>query len=245
MSSVTQMVFFEPPRVLYVDLDSHTQLPPHNTIDELMRSLQEHGPLVATGIMGPNAYTESPFQLEDKVGGKRIYAWNPGKFKWNANFIEVILLGASKTEPQDRVYFTLARGLIKDISLLVQQRAFSLQVDGFIPSSTDTKVYAMSYQNFLGRSLGSIYPIFPHAERLFSMPVQSILSNPKTRRDCGEIGQKIFDHYKTASNTDEAISAVQRICEAAKFLSTDGVVRSWNINDAWDGIGDRNWVWEK
>jgi hypothetical protein len=105
----------------------------------------------------------------------------------------------------------------------------------------------MSYQNFLSRSLERLHPIFPYAERLFSMPAQSILRNPETRRECTEIGQKIFNHYKTASrgNTAEAVDAVQRICEAAKFLSADGLVRKSHIECAWDGIGDEKWVWEK
>jgi hypothetical protein len=236
MLSVTQTVFFEKPKVLYVDEDYSVKPPAYGTIDKLMKSLQENGPLIAVGKMGPSAYTEAPFKLRDKVDDEDIYGWNPLTSKEHAVSTEVILLGARKTETNAYVYFTLAKDVTRDKSSLIR---------GFKPSDTDGKVYIMSYENFLQRSLVDLHPICPHGQWLFSVPVDSILDGGETEEKCKQIGQQIFDHYKTAAkgNSEAGRSAVIRICEAARVLTYDGSVRKSHIERAWDGVGDLTWQW--
>lgn len=236
MSSVTQTVFLEKPQVLYVDEDYSVKPPAYGTIDKLLKSLQENGPLVALGKLGPSAYTEAPFKLRDKVGNKEVYGWRPLTSKEYAASTEVILLGARKTESSAYVYFTLAKDITKDKDSLIR---------GFKPLDTDAKVYVMSYENFLKRSLVDLHPICPHGQWLFSVPVDSILDGGEIEKRCKQIGQQIFDHYKTAAKDDGEAgrSAVIRICEAAKVLTHDGSVRKTHIERAWDGVGDMTWQW--
>ncbi len=230
------MVFLEKPQVLYVDEDYSVKPPAYGTIDKLMKSLQENGPLVVVGKMGPGAYTDAPFKLRDKVGNEEVYGWKPLTFKEHAASIQVILLGAKQTESNAYVYFTLAKDITKDKSSLIR---------GFEPLDTDTKVYVMSYENFLNRSLVDLHPICPHAQWLFSIPVDSILDGGEIEKKCKQIGQQIFDHYKTAAkeDSDAGRKAITRICEAAKVLTHDGSVRKTYIERAWDGVGDMNWQW--
>ena len=237
MSSVAKTVFFEKPRVLYVDEDYSIKPPAYGTIDKLMQSLQENGALVAEGKMGPGAYTEAPFKLKDKVGHEDIYGWRPLTSKVHAASTTVILLGAKQTESNAYVYFTLAKDITKDTSSLIR---------GYTPTETDTKVYVMSYENFLKRSLFNLHPICPHGQWLFSVPVDSILDGGEIEKQCKQIGQKIFDHYQAArGDGDAGRAALVRICDAAKVLTSDGSARKSHIERAWDGVGNKTWSWRR
>lgn len=236
MSFVTQPVFFEKPQVVYVDEDYSVKSPAHATIQMLMKSLQENGPFVAVGKMGPDAYTQPSFKLAEKVGNVAVYGFKPFTFKEGAASTEVILLGAKQAESNAYVYYTLAKDVTKSESSLIR---------GFRPSDTDAKVYLMSYENFLVRSLVDLHPICPGAQWLFSVSVNSILDNGEIEKKCKQIGQEIFDHYKAANQDSKAgRDAVKRVCEAAKVLTSDGLVRKAHIEHAWDGIGDMNWRWQ-
>lgn len=236
-SSVTPMIFLEKPQVVYVDADHSVKPPAYGTIEKLIKSLQENGPLIAVGKMGPSAYTEASFKLKDQIGSKDVYGWRPLTAKEYAPSTQVILLGAKQTESKAYVFYTLAKDVTKSNSSLIR---------GFKPLDTDTKVYVMSYENFLQRCLVNLHPICPHGQWLFSIPVNSILDRGEIENKCKQIGQQIFDHYKTAANGDSEAgrSAVVRICEAAKVLTNDGLTRYAHIEYAWDGIGDKNWQWQ-
>lgn len=237
MYSTTQTTFFPKPQVLYVDQDYSVKPPAYGTIDQLMKSLQDNGPLVAEGKMGPSAYTEASFKLRDKVGNQEIYGWKPLTFKEYAPSTQVILLGAKQTESDAYVYFTLAKDITKDVKSLIR---------GFKPLDTDAKVYIMSYENFLNRSLEDLHPICPHGQWLFSVPIDTILDGGETEKKCNEIGQLIFDHYKSAARGDSGAGrlAVIRICEAAKVLTHNGSIRKSHIERAWNRIGDMSWQWQ-
>lgn len=236
MASVAQAFMYPKPQVLYVDEDNSVKSPAHDTIDALMGSLKENGPLVAVGKMGPGAYTVEPFKLTDKVVDEEVYGWKPRTFKDNAASTTVILLGAKKTEATAYIYFTLARDITRDGKSLIR---------GFIPLETDAKVYVMSYDNFLQRSLVNLHPICLHARWLFSVDTDSILDRGVTEKRCKEIGQEIFDYYKKLAKGDfeAGRSAVKRICNAAVVLTPNGTARRDSIECAWDGIGDSNWRW--
>lgn len=230
-------VFLEKPQVIYVDEDYDVKPPAYSKIDKLMESLQKNGPLVAEGKMGPNAYTQPPFKLKDRVNDKEIYGWRPQTSSEHTPSTNVILLGASQTESKSYIYYTLANDMTRDQSSLIR---------GYVPSSTDTKIYVMSYESFLNRALVNLHPICPQGQWLFSVSVNSILDGGETEKKCKQVGQEIFDHYKTAAKGDSEAgkNAVQRICEAARVLTNDGSTRKTHIERAWDGIGDASWRWQ-
>lgn len=238
MATVSGTLFLAKPQTLYVDQDYSVKPPAYHTIDHLMQSLQEHGPLVTYGKLGPNAYKEAPFQLKDLVENREVFGWRPNQAKAFSNSTSAILLGARKTEDKSYIYYTLAKDITRDDDS---------QIRGYQPSDTDTKIYVMSYDNFLTRSLVDLHPICPHGAWLYSVAVNDILDGKDTQKRCKEIGQEIFDHYKNAArnNSDAGMEAVKRICNAARFLSNDGHVRKAHIEYAWDSIGDENWRWQR
>lgn len=238
MSSITQTVLLEKPQVVYVDEDYSVKSPAYATIELLTKSLQENGPLVAVGKMGPSAYTASPFKLNEKIENKEVYGWKQNTFKAQATSTEVILLGTKQTPTNGYVFFTMAKDITKNTDSLIR---------GYKPLDTDAKVYIMSYENFLKRSLVNLHPICPHGQWLYTVSVNSIVDSGDTEKKCKEIGQQIFDQYKAAAkgNSEAGRSAVKRICEAARVLTSDGIVRKLHIESAWDGVGDANWRWQR
>lgn len=237
MASVAPALFLEKPRVLYVDEAYSVKPPPYSTIENLIKSLQEHGPLIAVGKMGPAAYTKAPFKFIDRTFNREIYGWKPGAFKEFAPRIPVILLGVRQTDLTACIYFTLAKDITADEESLVR---------GYQPLQTDTNVYAMTYENFINRSLSNLHSICPHAEWLYSVPVNTILVGGEVENKCRQLGQEIFNHYKTNAqgNSEEGKYGMIRMCEAAKALTQDGSVRKAHIERAWNGVGDDNWRWE-
>lgn len=237
MSMISESTFFKKPKVIYVDEDYSVKPPPYGTISKLVQSLKDNGPLVARGKMGPDAYKEPAFKLTQKVHNQEVYGWKPLTFKESSPARDVILLHAEETKSKSYVYYSLAQDITKDQHSLIR---------GYKPLDSDSKVYVMSYNNFLERSLVDLHPICPEGQWLFSVPVNAILDGSEVEKKCKEIGQRIFDQYKANArgNSEVARDAVIRICDAAKFLTSDGPIRKAHIECAWDGIGDHRWQWQ-
>lgn len=229
------IVFFEKPTILYVDTDYSIKPPAYHPCDSLMKSLQENGPLVTEGTMGPSAYTEPPFRLKEEVCNQAVYGWKPSTYKGQTPRIVAILIGARQVKSQSYVYFIKARDITQNSESLI--RAFE--------PSTDARVFVMTYKNFFLHSLFSLHPICPHGDWLYSISVNSILDGGEVQKKCKQVGQEIFDHYKKNSQGDSSagMEAVVRICDAAKVLTSKGSIRKSHLERAWDGIGDSNWRW--
>lgn len=232
-------ITFNPPSVVYVDEDHSVKPPAYGTIDKLMQSLKENGPLIAMGHLGPSAYTEDPVKVRDTFLGKEVFGWRDKTSKDHSPTHAVVLLGAKKTDKRAYVYFTLG------VDITSNEKSF---IRGYKPSPLDTKIYVMSYNNFLKRALVDLHPVCPHGEWLFSTPVNTLLDRGAVEQRCRAIGQEIFDHYKAQKwgSSEAGKEAVQRICEAALFLSKDpreGAARKGSIERVWNGIGDATWRW--
>lgn len=138
--------------------------------------------------MGPGAYTEAPFKLKDTVGGKEVYGWKANTSKEYPRSIQVILLGAKQTQTSGYVYFTLAKDITRDKNSLIR---------GYVPLDTDTKIYVMSYSNFLNRSLENLHPICPHGQWLCSVEVNSILDGERRKRNVSRLDRRSLIAIKT------------------------------------------------
>lgn len=230
----SKTVLFDRPQVIYVDEDYSVKAPPYSSIDKIIESLEKFGPLVALNKAGPAAYSEAPFKLKDRVKNVDIYGWKPNTRK-KSEAVRLIILGAQKNDSKEYVYYTLAQDITRDTKSLIR---------GYRPLSTDTKVYVMSFENFLNY-LEMLDPICPQAQWLYSVEVNSILDMGEGEKKCKEVGQKIFDHYKTAKKGDSEAGkeALERICNAARFLTDDGAIRKEHIRRAWSKVGDENWTW--
>lgn len=256
-------VFFEKSMSLSIDENLVTRYATSQRIETLIKELKEKGPLVALAQIGPKSYADTPFKLLNKMCHQDIYGWRYGakRHAFSANSC-VMVLGAKKLEDREYVYFTMS----DDITL---DQKTSKRVHR--PSYTDTKVYVTShttfriylfelYQPASPSQEKSVFVISSHpeispelspseqkyAERLSSIsPLESILDMGEEERKCKEIGQEIFNQFKAENDgkSSEGKAAVQRICNAVAFMTTDGALRKQYIERAWDGIGDDNWRW--
>ena len=245
LSTNKNSVFLKTPDILYVDDHPFVPFPAHETIDELMLSLQ-HTALVANGRMGPNAYKEepsklkvNPLKLKDKV---EIYYWKKSD-TFNPSAIEshVLLLGAQHISSCDFVYFTLAQDIAPLDNGLIR---------GYKPLE-NPKIYVMSYKKFLD-NLFSLRSICPHAQWLYSIPVHSIIDGNETQEKCKQVGREIFNHYKNIflklekvekEASEDAGTALKRICKAAAVFTANDFQRKEYISWVWgfNKIGDKYW----
>ena len=89
-----------------------------------------------------------------------------------------------------------------------------------------------------------------HVKKLVSMPLNSILIDKKVRKECNDLGQKLFDEIKAAHNGDSLAAedavkdAIKRICDDIYSSCNDGSLRKGYVELAWAGIGDARWRWE-
>jgi hypothetical protein len=236
MLQTSNTVFLPPKQIVFIDESWDVKAPPCDTIDKLIHSLMSFGNLVAIGKMGPSAYQEEAFPLKGEIAGRKIYGWAQGTKKPHCPPVEVILLGAKKTKTNSYVFYTLAADITNNEKSLIR---------GFTAYPTDKRVYVMSYENFLKKSLSNLHPVVPNADFLYLVDAMSILKDSETKEKCRKVGQEIFNHYKSQKNSDVAKEALQRICTAAYFLGNENLIRKRHIEAAWNGIGDENWRWQK
>lgn len=76
------------------------------------------------------------------------------------------------------------------------------------------------------------------------MPLESILTDEQVKKECKDLGQKIFDKVKAAHDSFAAKDVVRRICDGVYFSCDDGALRKQCIEYAWNGIGDNTWHWQ-
>ncbi len=259
-------IFYKKPTDATVDEDSRTKYASSQKIETLIKELQEKGVLVALGIMGPAAYAEPSFKLESQIYGQDIYGWKPNTRSGHGPQSYALVLGAQKLEDnREYVYFTMSDDITPNSSSYIRQHR---------PSGTDTKVYITSHKTFRDH-LVDLYPpaMAPssalvggesvssassqsqisaklseqqYVDELASIkPLDSILDNGKGEKACKDLGQKIFDEFKThaGGNSDAGREAVVRICEALTTSCPDGRLRKQYVERAWDDIGDKTWRW--
>jgi hypothetical protein len=252
MASVVNSVFLKKPSdIIYTDESSAIHHPEYVPVKNLIKSLQEQGPLVAEGYVGPEAYTEPPFKLKNKIGDEEIYGWKSTykKHRHGLFLKDFIIIGAERIQSDDpdgwsgfngRIFYILADDITKD-------RRSSIR--GYKPQDTDTKIYVISYNHFFHEAMTNIYPLCPFGKWLFSTPLDKMADDEKMATACKEIGQKIFDHYASRWElyskgcSANGKRALKRICNAAKGLTEDGAKRKEQIARAWKGVGDRTWCW--
>lgn len=80
---------------------------PTRVIEELIYELEQNGPLFIGGAFGKHVYIDEPFKMNQKIGGRDIYAWRPGANRNDIMFSAhaVLLIGAKKVQDKSYVYF--------------------------------------------------------------------------------------------------------------------------------------------
>lgn len=76
---------------------------PNQPISCLVRQLELHGPHFIYGSMGPSFYEEPPIELDTKVEGRTVFAWQPSAKRKGGNSHAVVVVGAD--EKTSRVYY--------------------------------------------------------------------------------------------------------------------------------------------
>lgn len=243
VSENNKSVFFPPAEdPIYADTDYSIKPSPHSTVDQLIASIAQNGPLVAVGRIGPTAYSEAPKESKHKMEGRSVYYWRSDAFQESAPHKPHLLIGADKTKVPPYVYFVRADDTTPKAESPIRS---------FKQLATDKKIYFMTYDNLVKR-LFNLHPICPHAKWLYFTPLRSFLDKENEGKRCKEIGQEIFDLYKTRERTGDrdektksalAKDALRRICEASTILGDGERGRKRMIESVWDGVGDKNERW--
>ncbi|MDP1608825.1 MAG: hypothetical protein Q8L98_05885 [Chlamydiales bacterium] len=233
-------------------ITSHSSL---NSIQTLIDQL-EPSPFVVFAKLGPQFYSEAPFQLKNKVAGQVVFGWAPNAVRKDLEPKCFLVLGAEDREGKKFVYYTPA-----DYA--------SSGVDAgriFRRSPTDEKIYVVSMKRFQEMVTHLVLPQEPpRARRMYfftSMPtspidlsqeeescaqqfhtfsLESILGNRE--QECKELAQQMFDQFKQDTNSHFAKKSLQRICDSMVTQTPDGRLRKQYLERAWDGVGDASERW--
>ena len=230
-------VFLNIPKTVYADEDYDVKPPRYGTVDQLMASIKESGPLVAVGKLGPAAYNKEPFKLKSSMNGNEVWGWRSGAAKTYAAYQNVFIVGVKKEENKGYVYYVPAIDLTESKTSLIRK---------YVPASSEKKVYVMSYKNFLERALFNLHPVCPHGQYLFSeLKVETMEKNEEVRMECKQKGQEIFDHYKekAGGSSTSGKEGVQKICDAISLFAPNGALLKKLVERALSGIGDKTWTW--
>lgn len=244
-------IFYQKPISITINEEGRTKYASSQKIEILIEELQEKGPLVALGKLGPDSYVAKPFKLNDRVQGLDIYGWKRGaEKKQSSKQNYVIVLGAKKAGKVEHIYFTLSDDVTSNSTNYTREHR---------PSSIDGRVYVVSHKTF-SDILFDLYP--PKEEEKGNglstsqneyvkqlsciHPLDSILDEGVVESKCKAIGQEIFEKYKkeAGGNTWAGKEAAQNICAAILSSVSDGSLRKQYIERAWDGIGDDKWRWQ-
>ncbi len=253
-------VFFSTPARICINEDARTKYASSQTIETLMKELQEKGPLVASGKLGPSAYSDEPIPLKDQMCGQDLYGWKP-----SAKRVEhpknscAIVLGAKKFTDRSLVYFTMSQDITPSTTSYLRTHA-----------PINKKIYVTRHETFC-RFLFDLYPpttaskafdekstpVTPttrlssseleYVKKLSIIPLDSILDRGVVEAQTHAIGQEIFDRYKKEKEGRSLAgqAAAVKICNAVKSIAIDGNLRSQYIERAWDNIGDSTWRWSR
>lgn len=104
-------------------------------VTSLIKTLKEEGPLGVTGLFGKVAYLEAPFEMQQRIQGRAIFAWRPHA-KRNTKAIighAVLFVGAKQEADKAYVYF------------IDPQDSSAPQSD---PQKVTQRIYMISYRNF-------------------------------------------------------------------------------------------------
>jgi len=85
-----------------------------------------------------------------------------------------------------------------------------------------------------------------YLEKLIELPLSSILDCGEGEKECRDLGQEIFDHFKNhAANRDSLAGeiALRNIADSLPFTCADGRQRKEYVVRAWEGVGDSNCHW--
>lgn len=130
-------IFFERPDKLSINKSSVIQPDNLLKIETLIAQLQKNGPLVACGQIGPDAYIDRPFKLDNKD----IYGWKPGALRFDSSTKRyALILEAKKIEDRGHVYFSITDDSISNVNASIREHKSSV---------IDTRVYVISYKTFL------------------------------------------------------------------------------------------------
>jgi len=254
-------MFFQKPKKIAYDENAFIRYASSQKIETLIDEMKEKGPMVAFGQFGPQSYETAPFPLQNAYCHQKLFGWKPGSGRRPIENRSIIVLGAKKLKERECIYFTPS-------DEAGWNPATNLMEHGL--SSTDKKVYVISYRNFQ-QSLSELYPPYRenrspadyrstlscsypslssfeeiYVRKLTAItPLEAILDESEGERACKTLGQEIFDYYKRESGGSSLSGklAVQRICETVALTAKDGPLRKQFIERAWDRIGDENWKW--
>lgn len=246
---VDNSVYINVNRVI-VDEDAKTRYSTSLKLDTLIQELKEKGAHVAFGYIGPKCYNSDPF-LAGSFQGVDVYGFKPGTRAETGARIHVLVVGASKEEDKEYVYYKLSfdrtinqRTYIREHQTGSDDRLFVASHKTFKENLVDLYppvAKEKTHPNFISEGSANCTEIeIEYILKLIAIPLDSILGDHEAA--CKAIGQELFDK---CSSTQRSKETVKKVCEALAHCAKDGKLRKQYVEYAWEGIGNDDWRWHR
>ena len=217
-----------------------------NSIQALIAQLKI-SPFIVSAKLGPEVYTDAPFELKNKINGISVYGWKPGSKLKETTDKCFFVLGAEVRDDKELVYYACAQ---RD----------RLEFGNYRRYPADQKIYVITLKRFQKSvthfALPSApKPFFPTQRveltreetvwfnRFLEFPIETTLRTRKA--ECKALAQTAFDAFKQRfqGNSSLAKEALVHICDA--MLNSPETRQYYgNLERAWNGVGDETETWQ-
>ena len=213
-------------------------------------------PFMVCAKLGPDIYTDAPFELKDKVDGMPVYGWKPGSRRNDGGPKCFFVVGAEIRDEKELVYYTSAQhncsGLIRrnptdEKVYVVTLKRFQEAVTQFgfpVPLTPRPVAPPIRFSDLLStpdEELSSEEKLW--VTRFLEFPVKSILNERK--EECKDLAQLAFDRFKFQFGGDSfsAKESLARICDA---IRNNPLTYEYydKLLYAWKDVGDDIVKWQ-
>lgn len=217
-----------------------------NSIQTLIDQLRA-SPFIVTAKLGPEVYTDTPFELKDKINGIPVYGWKPNSTRKETTDKCFFVLGAEVRGDKELVYYSSAQ-------------CDRFEFGNYRRHPADQKIYVVTLKRFKESVGHFVLPSVPKPsfsakqvvltpeetvwfEQFLKFPINTILGERKA--ECKALAQEAFNAFKEQFCGDSILAkeALANICDAMLNSPTTRQYHG-DLARAWNGVGDETDHWQ-